>query len=180
MNTDHQKSNIYYIPAPLNPADPPSQVLSLQDAKLSPSVWSQVRQNLGASLVTLRIWWLCCWMWRLFGWLSFLSFLHTQLLVLLRSIFLLSFQLITVACFLIPQVLHLAKTQSIFCPLVAPDILPRKFWWPLLQSFPSFLLAPQGRPDIVCSPSAHGFSSSWPLPWDLWVFCIVMDFLQHC
>ena len=29
--------NLCYIPSPLNPADPPSRVLSLQDAKLSPS-----------------------------------------------------------------------------------------------------------------------------------------------
>ena len=45
---------------------------------------------------------------------------------------------------LIPQVLRFAKTQSIPCTLAVPDVRPRKLWWPLFQSFSSFLLAPQG------------------------------------
>ena len=54
------------------------------------------------------------------------------------------------------------------------------FWWPLFQSYSSFLLAPQGSQGKVLSPSPQVYSSSWSLPLDLWVFCIVpiSDFSQ--
>ena len=93
--------NLCYIPSPLNPANPPSRVLSLQDAKLSPSAWSQVQVKFGgrlghsADLMALPSNVQCS----LDG-SPFLSFLHTQLLVVLGSMFLLSFQLIMVTCFL--------------------------------------------------------------------------------
>lgn len=177
--------NLCYIPSPLNPADPPSRVLSLQDAKLSPSAWSQVQVKFGgrlghsADLMALPSNVQCS----LDGSpLPFFSPYPTpgcsgvnvfaQLPANHGHLF--SNPYIFPPIVLIPQVLRFAKTQSIPCSLVVPDVRPRKFWWPLLQSFPSFLLAPRGTPDIVCSPSPHGFSSSWPLPWDLWVFRIVL------
>ena len=149
-----------------------------------------LRQNLEANLVTPQIWWLCRWMYNAL-WMAplFLSFLHTQLLVLLESMFLHSFPPITVACFLtlifsLPLysfwVLRFAKSQSFSFTLVVLDVQPCKFWRPLLQSFPSFLLLPQGTPDIVRPPSSHSFYSSWPLPWDLWVFCIVLPWNSFC
>ena len=74
---------------------------------------------------------------------------------------------------LIPQVLRFVKTHGFACTIVIPDVQPRKFWWFLFQSYLSFLLALQGSQDIVLPPSPQGYSSSWPLPWDLWVFRIV-------
>ena len=73
---------------------------------------------------------------------------------------------------LIPRVLWFVRDQAFPCTLVIPNVRPRKFWWPLLQLFSSFLLAPQGTPDIVLPPSTQGFSPSWPLLWGLWVFLI--------
>lgn len=92
--------NLCYIPFPLNPADPPSRVLSLQDAKLSPSACSQVQAKFGsqfghsADLMALPSNVQYSWMAP-----PFLFFLHTQLLVFLGSMFLLSFQLIMAPVF---------------------------------------------------------------------------------
>ena len=160
--------NLCYIPSPLNPADPPSRVLSLQDAKLSPSAWSQVQVKFGgrlghsADLMALPSNVQCS----LDGSpLPFFSPYPTpgcsgvnvfaQLPADHGNLF--SNPYIFPPIVLIPQVLRFAKTQSIPCSLVVPDVRPRKFWWPLLQSFPSFLLAPRGTPNIVCSPSPPWF-----------------------
>ena len=56
---------------------------------------------------------------------------------------------------LIPQVLHFVKTHCFACTIVIPDVRPRKFWWPLFQSYSSFLLAPQGSQGIVLPPPPH-------------------------
>ena len=116
----------------------------------------------------------------------FFSFPHIPFLAPLGSICLPSVLIIMVVFFqtplppppsppfiLIPQVLRFVKTRGFACTIVIPNVRPRKFWWPLFQSYSSFLLAPQGSQDIVLHPSPQGYSSSWPLPWDLWVFSIV-------
>ena len=80
-----------------------------------------------------------------------------------------------VAFFQTPMlVLRFVKTHCFACTIVIPDVRPRKFWWPLFQSYSSFLIDPQGSQGIVLPPpSPQGYSSSWPLPWDLWVFRII-------
>ena len=114
--------------------------------------------------------------------LPFLSFLCILFLVLQGSICLPSV-LTTMVTFiqkpyvfppiiLIPQVLRFLKGQFFPCTIVVPDIRPRKFWWPLLQSYSSLQLAPKGTFRMVLPPSSEGFSPRWPLPWDLQVFGI--------
>jgi hypothetical protein len=71
---------------------------------------------------------------------------------------------------LLPKLLHFLSRHGITCTLVVPDVHPRKFRWPLLQRFPSARLATRGTQGIVLPPTKHGFSLTWPLPWDLWVF----------
>ena len=137
--------------------------------------------NLVADLATPRISWLCLlicivlWMVP-----PFLSFPHIPFLALLGSICLPSVLIIMVFFFqthmfspiiVIPQVLRFVKTQGFACTIIIPDVRPRRFWWPLFQSYSSFLLASQGSPPPP--PPPQGYSSSWPLPWDLWVFRIV-------
>lgn len=53
---------------------------------------------------------------------------------------------------LISHILRFIERQSFPCIVVIPDVRPRKFWWPLLQPFTSFLLASLGTPDVVLPP----------------------------
>ena len=73
---------------------------------------------------------------------------------------------------LIPQVSRFVKSQSFPCTIGVHDIRPQKFWWPLLQSYSSFQLAPRGTLGMILPISSEGFSLRWPLPWDFWVFRI--------
>ena len=142
--------NLCYIPSPLNTVDPPSWVLSLQDAKLSPSAWLQVKAKFGgqfghsADLMALPSNVQCS----LDGSpLQFFSPYPTpgssgvdvfaQLPVNHRHLF--SNPYIFPPIILIPQVLRFANSQSSPCTLINPEVRPRKFCWPLLQSFPSLL-----------------------------------------
>lgn len=43
------------------------------------------------------------------------------------------------AIVLIPHILRFVRSQSFPCTVVIPDVWPRKFWWPLLQSLTSIL-----------------------------------------
>lgn len=73
---------------------------------------------------------------------------------------------------LISPVLRFLSGSCMSFTIVVPDVSPRKYWWPLLRATAcdSFLLAPKGALGAVLVPSKGGFSSHWPLPWDLWVF----------
>ena len=165
--------NLCYIPSAVNPADPAEVKLAMGVAKLSPSAQFGHSADLMALPSNVQ----CA----LGG--SPLPFFSPHPTPGSTGVFaqlpanhgvLFSNPYIFPPIILIPQVLCFAKSQSFSCALVVPGVRPRKFWWPLLQSFPSFLLAPESTPDLVLSRSSHGFSSSWPLPWDLWVFLIVM------
>ena len=68
----------------------------------------------------------------------------------------LSMYCIVLYCIHIPQVLRFVKTHCFACTIVIPDVRRRKFWWPLFQSYSSFLLAPQGSQGIVLSPLTTG------------------------
>ena len=69
---------------------------------------------------------------------------------------------------LIPQVLRFLQGFRIPFTILVPDLRPRQPWW--LSSSSAELLAHKGSTGIVLAPSKEGFSSSWPLPWDLWIF----------
>ena len=72
-----------------------------------------------------------------------------------------------------PLLKHL-KPQACVFTMVAPDLSPRRYWWPLLSrcSIASFKLGSKGDPDVLLFPSKTS-NTSWercPLMWDLWVF----------
>ena len=72
-----------------------------------------------------------------------------------------------------PLIKYLASQP---CPytLIAPDVSPRKYWWPLLQhqSIAAFKLGQRGENSVLLFPVKTG-RSTWerrPLQWDPWVF----------
>jgi len=74
----------------------------------------------------------------------------------------------------IPQVFKYLHCLKLSYTLVIPDVVPRRFWWPLLLSAcsSSWMLAAKGTTGVLLTPSKDGFSDSRPIPWDLWVFRI--------
>ena len=62
------------------------------------------------------------------------------------------------------------------CPLtlVAPDLRPRQYCWPILQNRASscFKIGSKGQKDSLLFPEAslNGMFSTPPLQWDLWAF----------
>ena len=163
-----------------NPADSPSRVLSLQDAKLSSWAWHEIERCFGphsANLMALP----SNAQSREDG--SVLPFFFpyptpecSGVNVIAQSP--LSQPVIFGKPYVFPpiglisQVLHFLKEFSIFFTISVPDLQPRRPWWPQVktQSSDSFLVAPKGSPGVVLPPGPGGFSASWPLPWEFWVF----------
>ena len=75
---------------------------------------------------------------------------------------------------LIPKVFKYLNSLKLPYTLVVPDVIPRRFWWPLLLSAcsSSSLLASKGASGVLLTPSRDGILGDRPIPWDLWVFRI--------
>ena len=174
------------MPSFQNQADLPSRRLTLQDAKLCPSLWAVVQELYGGEdghSVDL--------MARPSNAQSDLSgaqlpfFSETLLPGSLKvNIFAQSPDLYDVSIFknpyvfppicLIPHVIQYLRSLQLYYTIVIPDVCPRRFWWPLLTSTCSarHLLAIAGTVGALLTPSRNGFSNHWPIPWDLWIFRI--------
>lgn len=163
VTSSNIRLNLSYIPSAYNPADAPSRILSLHDAKLSPSAWSKVQAMFGgqfgnsADLMALPSNVQCA----LDGSPLPFSSPHptpgssgvsvlAQLLANHDDLF--SNPYVFPRIVFIPHILRFIRSQSFLCTVVIPDVQPRKFWRPLLQFLTSFLLAPLGTPDVVLSP----------------------------
>ena len=172
---------LHYVQSALNPADHPSRTLSLSDCQLSPNTWSKVQDLFGGdtghsvdlmalpSNVQLS----------LSGQpLPFFSphpivgasgvNVFAQLPSSHNDLF--SNPYVFPPISLIPPLLRFLRHLEITATVVVPDVRPRRFWWPLLQVFPSFCLGRQGSHGALLSPTSNGFSDKFSLPWDLWVF----------
>ena len=60
--------------------------------------------------------------------------------------------------------------------LIAPDVSPRKYWWPLLNamSLGSLKIGSKGESNIILlPPRSKQVWHSRPLPWDLYAFRII-------
>ena len=68
------------------------------------------------------------------------------------------------------RVLPFITCLGFSCTLVFPYPWPRKVWWSVHALFEGYVLAPKGAKGVVLTPTRAGFSATWPLPWDLWVF----------
>ena len=176
--------HLTFVPSFQNQADAPSRRLTLQDAKLCPSLWVVVQELYGGedgNSVDL--------MARPSNAQSDLSgaqlpFFSETLLPgsLGVNVFAQSPDLYDASIFknpyvfpsicLIPHVIQYLRSLQLSYTIVIPVVCPRRFWWPLLASTCSVrhLLAVAGTVGALLTPSRNGFSNHWPIPWDLWVF----------
>ena len=78
---------------------------------------------------------------------------------------------------LIGPLLRFLKDSPIRVTFLAFDVSPRKFWWPLINSYAadSCLLGKKGQDDIIFFPPSKklGGWHTRPLPWDLHAFRLV-------
>ena len=178
--------HVYYVPGPENPADSPSRRLSFQDSRLSPKTWDLVQILYGGPKghsVDL--------MARASNVQTDLSgkplpfFSESPLVnalgvnVFAQSPNLYRPEIFSNPCVfppicLIPKVFKYLNSLKLPYTLVVPDVIPRRFWWPLLLSAcsSSSLLASKGASGVLLTPSRDGILGDRPIPWDLWVFRI--------
>ena len=176
--------HLTFVPSSQNQADSPSPCLSLQDTELCPSLWMVVQELYGGQdgqSVDL--------MARPSNAQSDLSgarlpFFSENLLPgsLRVNVFAQYPDLYHASVFknpyvfppicLIPRVIKYTRSLRLSYTIVVPDVCPRRFWWPLLACSCSsrYLLALAETVGALLTPSKNGFSSNWPIPWDLWVF----------
>ena len=173
--------HLHYISSCDNPADRPSRTLSLQDAKLSASSWKTVQQRFGGDLghtVDLMALQSNAQSSLSGSQLPFFSpypvlgaagvNVFAQHPSRNSQLFVNPYAFPPIA--LIPQLLRFLSEIVVSCTIVIPDVRPRAFWWPLLPHSQAFLLAKKGEKGVVLPPTSKGFSDTWSLPWDLWVF----------
>ena len=160
---------VYYVPGPENPADSPSRRLSFQDSRLSPETWDLVQSlNGGPKGHSVDL------MARASNVQTDLSgkplpfFSESPLVNALGvNVFAQSPDLYRPEVFsnpyvfppicLIPKVFRYLNSLKLPYTLVVPDVIPRRFWWPLLLSAcsSSSLLASKGASGILLTPSAE-------------------------
>ena len=155
--------HLTFVPSFQNQADPPSRRLTLQDAKLCPSLWIVVQELYGGEDGHLS------------G--AQLPFFTETLLPgsLGVNIFAQSPDLYDVSIFknphlfppicLIPHVIQYLRSLQLSYTTVVLDVCPRRFWWPLLTSTCSArhllaiagTLAPDALQKCVFKPLAYPF-----------------------
>ena len=76
---------------------------------------------------------------------------------------------------LVGATLRYLQRFQLLCTMVILDVLPRKYWWPILQyySTKSYKLASRGDCTALLSPSKIGLVPHPCLPGDLWAFLVV-------
>ena len=130
--------NLFYIPSADNPADTPSRVFPLQDSKLSPSAWVQVKAEFGgrsghpANLMALSSNLQCALDGFPLPFFSPYSLPGSSGVNLFAQRpdnhgCLFSNHYVFPPIILIPQVLRFVKTHCFACTIVIPDVRPRKF-----------------------------------------------------
>lgn len=170
--------SLQYVPSRSNPADAPSRTLSDLDASLDVRPWNLVESTFGPHTIDLMALPSNVKLDRSGRPLKFFSpfpcvqaqgtNIFSQELAPSENAYVFPpFTLIG------PLVKYLASQP---CPytLIAPDVSPRKYWWPLLQrqSIAAFKLGQRGENSVLLFPVKSGRSTweSRPLQWDLWVF----------
>lgn len=181
--------HLYFIPSEDNVADAPSRRLCMQDSKLCGDLWESLQRQFGGDrghtvdLMALPS--------------NAQTDLEGRLLPFFSpfavprcagvNIFAQAPQASTNQLFrnpyvfppicLIPQVFLYLRSLRISFTMVVPDVVPRRYWWPLLCSTcgDRFLLAPAGSVGSLMIPSKEGYRDDWVLPWDLWAFRILPE-----
>ena len=171
---------VYFVPSALNIADSLSHTVSDLDCTLSPSSWRTVEAAFGPHILELmalpdnvR----CNASGRPLRFFSpFPCAGSSGVNVFSQQVPIHETAFVFPPFSLIGPLLKHLKPQACVFTMVAPDLSPRRYWWPLLSrcSIASFKLGSKGDPDVLLFPSKTG-NTSWerrPLMWDLWVFCI--------
>ena len=83
---------------------------------------------------------------------------------------------------LIGPVLRFLKSSGCRFTLVVPDLFPRRFWWPLVnsQALDKIRLGSVSQVDVLLFPSRAGVFTTRPLPWDLWAFRLDYSHVNPC
>ena len=174
-----------YVPTKDNPADKPSRRLSISDSKLTPALWQKVQQECGGDtghscdLMALDS--------NVMTDLSGSPLPHFSplpspraLAVNLFAQHLPSYSSIMNRPYVFPPLilvgplLKFLRNQQQSCTIVILDQYPRKYWWPLLQSYSvkHFLLAPKGSDQALLTPTKQGWTPMTSLFADLWIFMV--------
>lgn len=76
---------------------------------------------------------------------------------------------------LLGPILRFLESYRQSCTILALDVYPRKYWWPLLQSraTTSRVLALRGDSQALLIPSKRGWIPHSGIPGDLWAFSVV-------
>lgn len=174
---------IHHLPSEENPADQPSRRLSRADCKLSPRLWSRLQSSpdfggpLGHSCDLMALDSNAQTDLKGFPLPHFTPYPTPQsagvdVFAQNLSPTLGRNPYVFPPILLIGQVVRLLQHDQVPCTLVVPDIRPRRYWWAFLSRprVPKLKLATRGEVGAILTPTKKGFSSTFPLPWDLWAF----------
>ena len=167
---------LYFTPSARNPADAPSRVLSDKDCKLSASAWSKVQQAFGPHTIDL---------------MSLDSNVQFDEKGVPLRHFTPFYTPMSSGINVFAQVISRDENAYVFPPfvmmgpllkfllqaripvtIIAPQLSPIPYWWPILKgaSSVSLLLGSKGEGGVILFPSPHVCFATRPLQWDLFAF----------
>lgn len=169
---------LFYISSQANPADGPSRVLSDLDCTLAPSTWHSIQESFGPHTVDLMALPANVMLDDSGTPLPFFSPFPTVTAV---GVNVFAQHAISGNAYVFPPftlvgpLLRFLEHHPCTYSIVVPDLYPRRYWWPLLQSrcSASFLLGRKGDREVLLFPSKAIPFETRPLQWDLWVFHIL-------
>lgn len=167
-----------FVPSALNPADLPSRALSDTDCKLSPLAWKLVQRSYGPHTLDL------------FALTSnvqcdqhgnplrfFAPFPNpgcSGVNVFAQTISPSENAYAFPPFVLLGPLLKFLSPVPCSLTIIAPDLRPRQYWWPILRNKASsyFKVGSKGQTDILLfpDPHLHGSFTPRPLQWDIKVF----------
>lgn len=167
---------LYFTPSARNPADAPSRVLSDKDCKLSAPAWSKVQQAFGPHTIDL---------------MSLDSNVQFDEKGVPLRHFTPFYTPMSSGINVFAQVISRDENAYVFPPfvmmgpllkfllqaritvtIIAPQLSPIPYWWPILKgaSSVSLLLGSKGEGGVILFPSPHVCFATRPLQWDLFAF----------
>ena len=170
---------LHFVPSESNLADAPSRFYSDSDCTLSPSVWSLVEVTFGPHTFDLMAIPSNVMKDKFCHQLKFFSpfpvagsagvDIFAQVLAPDENYY------VFPPFVLVGPLIKFLQSQSARVTIVIPDISPRKYWWPLVNSMCIVRLKIANKKDLgalLFPPSTKVGWHTRPLPWDLYAFRI--------